>query len=102
VTPPAPTGSTWTGWTCRPTRKPPTGPCSPTSTPVNQVAPLGSRRYFQWATRDRFVTPEVRAAFAAADPAGKVSLYDNAQHDLTEPAQADRVAWLAGELGLPA
>jgi hypothetical protein len=69
--------------------------------PVDQVAPLGSHLYLQWAgARDPFITPEVRAAFAAADPAAKVSLYETAQHDLTEQAQTDRVAWLAGELGL--
>jgi hypothetical protein len=70
--------------------------------PVNQVDGLGSHLYLQWAGRHQFVTPEVRAAFSAADPQAKVSLYDTALHDLTEPAQVDRVAWLSTELGLGA
>ncbi|WP_112249166.1 alpha/beta hydrolase family protein [Kribbella monticola] len=56
--------------------------------------------YFQWAGRDRFVTPEVRAAFSAAKPSAKVSLYENTDHFLDQPAKDDRLAWVSTELGL--
>jgi dienelactone hydrolase len=68
--------------------------------PVDNVSRLGSHLYFQWAGRDRFVTPEVRAAFSAANPQANVSLYDRADHFLTQPAKDDREAWVAGQLGL--
>jgi dienelactone hydrolase len=56
--------------------------------------------YFQWAGRDNFVTPEVRAAFSAAKPTAKVSLYETADHFLNQPAKDDRLAWVSAELGL--
>jgi dienelactone hydrolase len=68
--------------------------------PVGNVSRLGQRLYFQWAGRDRFVPPPVRSAFAAANPSARVSLYDGAGHALDQPAKADRVAFVRGQLGL--
>jgi dienelactone hydrolase len=68
--------------------------------PVDDVSRLGAHLYFQWAGQDQFVSPAVRDRFAAADPAGRVSLYPNAHHNLDQHAKDDRVPWLYGELGL--
>ncbi|WP_027341080.1 alpha/beta hydrolase family protein [Hamadaea tsunoensis] len=68
--------------------------------PVDNVSRLGDHLYFQWAGRDQFVTPAVRAAFSAANPRAKVSLYDRADHFLTQPAKDDREAWLTTQLSL--
>jgi dienelactone hydrolase len=68
--------------------------------PVGHVSRLGGHLYFQWAGRDRFVPPDVRAAFAAANPQAEVSLYDGAGHALDQPARADRAAFLRAHLGL--
>lgn len=56
--------------------------------------------YFQWAGRDIFVTPEIRAAFSTAKPTAKVSLYENADHFLNQQAKDDRLAWVSTELDL--
>jgi dienelactone hydrolase len=69
--------------------------------PVEHTARLGSHVLFQWAGRDIYVTPEVRAAYAASSPAAKVLLYDRAEHQLTDAAQTDRDAFLAEQLHLP-
>ena len=69
--------------------------------PVDNVSRLGAHLYFQWAGQDQFVPAAVRDRFAAAaDPAGRVSLYPNAHHNLDQHAKDDRVPWLYGELGL--
>jgi pimeloyl-ACP methyl ester carboxylesterase len=68
--------------------------------PIGNVGRLGSRLYFQWAGRDRFVPPQVRSAFADANPHARVSLYDSAGHALDQPAKADRAAFVRAELGL--
>jgi dienelactone hydrolase len=68
--------------------------------PVDNVSRLGSRLYLQFAGRDQFVPPETRAAFAAANPKAKVSLYDRADHFLNQPAKDDRLAFVEGQLGL--
>jgi dienelactone hydrolase len=67
--------------------------------PVDNVAKANDV-YFQWAGRDIFVTPEVRAAFSAAKPSAKVSLYEKADHFLNQPAKDDRLTWVSSELGL--
>jgi len=67
--------------------------------PVDNVS-RSHDAYFQWAGRDIFVTPEVRAAFSAAKPTAKVSLYETADHFLNQPAKDDRLAWVSTELGL--
>ncbi len=68
--------------------------------PIGNVGRLGSRLYFQWAGHDRFVPPQVRAAFADANPHARVSLYDSAGHALDQPAKTDRTAFVRAELGL--
>jgi dienelactone hydrolase len=68
--------------------------------PVDNVSRLGSRLYLQFAGRDQFVPPETRAAFAAANPAAKVSLYEKADHFLAQPAKDDRLAFVEAQLGL--
>jgi dienelactone hydrolase len=66
--------------------------------PVDNVSRLGGALYLQFAGRDPFVPPETRAAFAAANPAAKVSLYERSDHFLQQPAEDDRAAWLASHL----
>ncbi len=68
--------------------------------PVDNVSRLGSRLYLQFAGRDQFVPAETRAAFAAANPKAKVSLYQTADHFLAQPAKDDRLAWIEAQLGL--
>ena len=71
--------------------------------PVDLVGRLGAGAYLQFAGADRFVGAETRAAFAAAAPQAKVSLYPGEEHDLgAARTRDDRHAWLAGRLGLPA
>ncbi|GAA0949001.1 hypothetical protein GCM10009554_47160 [Kribbella koreensis] len=67
--------------------------------PVDNIA-RAHDVYFQWAGRDIFVTPEVRAAFSAAKPGAKVSLYEKSDHFLTQQAKDDRLAWVGAKLGL--
>jgi dienelactone hydrolase len=67
--------------------------------PVDNVA-RAHDVYLQWAGRDIFVTPEVRAAFSTAKPSAKVSLYEKSDHFLTQDAKDDRLAWVSAELGL--
>ncbi|MDX6282901.1 MAG: hypothetical protein QOH03_3972 [Kribbellaceae bacterium] len=67
--------------------------------PVDNVA-RAHDVYFQWAGRDIFVTPEVRASFSTAKPSAKVSLYEKSDHFLTQEAKDDRLAWVSSELGL--
>jgi dienelactone hydrolase len=68
--------------------------------PVDHTARLGSNVLFQWAGEDIFITPEVQAAFAKSSPEAKVELFPNADHLLTDAAQASRDAFLAQKLGL--
>ena len=68
--------------------------------PVDNVSRLGSHVFLQWGDRDPFITPDVRDAFAAANPAARAILYTRADHFLTQTAKDDRVAWLNAELGL--
>ncbi|GGR94602.1 hypothetical protein GCM10010169_43970 [Micromonospora fulviviridis] len=69
--------------------------------PVDLVGRLGAGAYLQFAGADRFVGTETRAAFAAAAPQAKVSLYPDEEHDLgAARTRDDRLAWLAGRLGL--
>jgi len=68
--------------------------------PMDNVSRLGAHIYFQWAGQDQFVPPATRDRFAAADPAGKVSLYPSAHHNLSQQAKDDRVPWVYQELGL--
>ncbi|MFG1656108.1 alpha/beta hydrolase family protein [Micromonospora chersina] len=71
--------------------------------PVDLVGRLGAGAYLQFAGADRFVGAETRAAFAAAAPQAKVSVYPDEEHDLgAARTRDDRLAWLAGRLGLPA
>jgi predicted esterase len=64
---------------------------------VGQLAPAPV--FFQFASRDEYVTAEAAAAFyAAAQPRKQTALY-NAGHDLRVPeASADRVTWLIRSL----
>ena len=68
--------------------------------PVTHTARLGSHVLFQWAGQDIYVTKAVRQRYAASSPDAKVELYQNADHQLTDQAEADRDAFLAKELGL--
>jgi pimeloyl-ACP methyl ester carboxylesterase len=68
--------------------------------PVDNVSRLGARVFFQWGDRDGFVTPEIRAAFASANPAAIATLYTRADHFLTQQAKDDRIAWLIAQLHL--
>jgi pimeloyl-ACP methyl ester carboxylesterase len=67
--------------------------------PVSAIHGLGARIYLQFADTDIYIPEEVRSAFAASDPAAKVSLY-HAEHQLDTDATADRLAWLETELSL--
>ncbi|MFU8871532.1 alpha/beta hydrolase family protein [Micromonospora sp. SL4-19] len=69
--------------------------------PVDLVGRLGSGAYLQFAEADRFVGAQTRAAFSAAAPEARVSLYPGEEHDLgATRVRDDRLAWLAGRLGL--
>lgn len=69
--------------------------------PVELVGRLDDGAYLQFAGADRFVGPATRAAFAAAAPEARVSLYEGAWHDLGgADTRDDRAAWLAGRLAL--
>ena len=70
--------------------------------PVSFVARLAPASvFFQFASKDQYVTAEEAAEFyAAALPRKQLATYD-AGHDLhTAEVAADRVAWLTRELGL--
>jgi dienelactone hydrolase len=63
--------------------------------PVVAARTAGARPlYFQWSSNDIFVPAEVRAAFSAAAPSAKVSVYDRVEHELGVAALTDRDAWL--------
>jgi hypothetical protein len=66
---------------------------------VGKLAPAPV--FFQFASRDFYVTAEEAAEFyAAAGPRKQLATYD-AEHDLHPPeVAADRMAWLVRELGL--
>jgi pimeloyl-ACP methyl ester carboxylesterase len=66
---------------------------------VPKLAPASV--FFQFASRDFYVTAEEAAEFyAATGPRKQLTTYD-AEHDLHPPqVAADRVAWLERELGL--
>ncbi|MDQ5980685.1 MAG: hypothetical protein QG602_3662 [Verrucomicrobiota bacterium] len=66
---------------------------------VGKLAPASV--FFQFASKDFYVTAEEAAEFyAAAGPRRQLATYD-ADHGLHSPeVAADRVAWLARELGL--
>ncbi|SNY25041.1 dienelactone hydrolase family protein [Paractinoplanes atraurantiacus] len=68
--------------------------------PVDNVSRLGRGLYFQFAGQDVYIPAETRAAFAAAAPAAKVSLYPDADHFLDHAAELDRTAWLNRRLDL--
>ena len=55
---------------------------------------------FQWAGEDFFIPAEVRAAYAASSPDAQVQLYERSDHEFTDAARVDRLAFLADELGL--
>jgi dienelactone hydrolase len=69
--------------------------------PVSHTAHLGRRLLFQWAGEDSYVGQGVRDAYAARSPEAQVRLYERANHQLTDAARADRLAFLCEELGLP-
>ena len=68
--------------------------------PVGHVARLGRHELFQWAGQDIFVSARVRQEFAQHAPHARVKLYPDADHQMTDQAQADRDAFLTRELGL--
>ncbi|RNL96323.1 hypothetical protein EFE23_19465 [Micromonospora solifontis] len=69
--------------------------------PVDLAGRLGAGAYLQFAAADRFVGPDTRAAFAAAAPRARVSLYPGEEHDLGAAlVRDDRIAWLADRLDL--
>jgi dienelactone hydrolase len=70
--------------------------------PVEHTSRLGSHVLFQWAGDDFFIPTEVQDAFAATSPDAQALVYPNADHQLTDAAVADRDAFLADQLGLPA
>ncbi len=70
--------------------------------PVDNTARLGSHVLFQWAGEDVYIGPDVRNAFAASSPDAQVLFYEHSDHELTDPARVDRLAFLREELGLPA
>jgi pimeloyl-ACP methyl ester carboxylesterase len=68
--------------------------------PVDNTARLGSHVLFQWAGEDVFIGQDVRDAYAASSPLAQVHLYEHADHELTDEARADRLAFLTAQLGL--
>lgn len=68
--------------------------------PVEHTARLGSDLLFQWAGQDVFIGEKVRAAYADGSPDAQVTVYPNADHQLTDAALRERAAFLATELGL--
>ena len=63
--------------------------------PIDTIGHV-KRVYFQWAGRDNFVSPEIRAA----NPKATVSLYETAEHFFNQQAKDDRLAWLTDQLDL--
>ena len=68
--------------------------------PVDHTARLGSKVLFQWAGDDMFIPAEVRAAYAASSPQAQVKFYEFSDHEFTDAARVDRLAFLADQLGL--
>ena len=68
--------------------------------PAGHVARLGRHELFQWAGQDIFVSTRVRQEFAQHAPHARVKLYPDADHQMTDQAQAGRDAFLTRELGL--
>jgi dienelactone hydrolase len=68
--------------------------------PVRHVSRLGKHELFQWAGQDIFINAHVRDKFAQHAPKAKVDLYPTSDHQLTDEAQADRDAFLMGQLSL--
>ena len=68
---------------------------------MNHTARLGSHVLFQWAGEDFFIPAEVRDAYAASSPDAQVKLYERSDHEFTDVARVDRLAFLSEELGLP-
>ena len=68
--------------------------------PVDHTARLGSHVLFQWAGEDEYIPAEVRAAYAASSPDAQVKLYERSDHELTDAARVDRLAFLADQLDL--
>jgi dienelactone hydrolase len=69
--------------------------------PVDHTARLGDRVLFQWAGRDDFIGQDVRDAYAASSPDAQVDFYERNDHEFRDDARADRLAFLADQLGLP-
>jgi dienelactone hydrolase len=70
--------------------------------PVDHTSRLGRHVLFQWAGDDFFIPSDVQDQFAASSPHARAIVYANADHQLTDAAVADRDAFLADQLGLPA
>ncbi len=68
--------------------------------PVDHTARLGDRVLFQWAADDFFIGADVRDTYAASSPDADVKLYDRTDHELTDVARVDRLAFLGAQLGL--
>ncbi len=68
--------------------------------PVEHVARLGERAFFQWAGQDTFVTEATRAAYARANPRARTQVYEAAEHILGDLALADLRDFLTERLGL--
>ena len=72
--------------------------------PVDKVRRLAERlgegMLFQWAGKDTFVRPTVRAAYEEANPKARSVEYPDADHMLDDRAAADLEAFLAERLAL--
>jgi dienelactone hydrolase len=68
--------------------------------PVDHTARLGDHVLFQWAADDAFIGQDVRDAYAASSPDAQVRLYERTDHELTDAARLDRLAFLREQLGL--
>lgn len=68
--------------------------------PVDHTARLGSHVLFQWAGEDEYIPAEVRDAYAASSPDAQVKFYERSDHEFTDAARVDRLAFLADQLGL--
>ena len=68
--------------------------------PIEHTSSLGRHVLFQWASDDEYIPSDVRDDFAQASPRAKVTVYEGADHQLTDAALVDRDRFLARQLDL--